>query len=693
MTRSQAGDAARALTAKLTVEECCFELRYDAKAIPDHGIPEYNYWNEALHGVARAGTATVFPQAIALGAGFDTTLVREVADAISTEGRAKYNYSQAHGDRGIYKGLTFWSPNINIFRDPRWGRGHETYGEDPYLTARLGVAFVKGLQGEGDTLKAAACAKHYAVHSGPEAIRHEFDAVVSQKDLWETYLPAFEALVKEAGVEAVMGAYNAVFGEPACGSKYLLTEILRDKWGFDGHVVSDCWAISDFHLHHKVTATPRESAAKALNAGCDLNCGNTFLHLLGAYEDGLVTEEAIRTATARVLTTRFRLDILGDEGSEFDALPFEENDSPKHRELADNAALETCVLLKNDGILPLKQEKLKSIAVIGPNADSRAPLVGNYHGTPGEYITVLEGIRRVADAGIRVNYAEGCHLYRGATDFLVENDNLLAEALAAAENSDLTVLVLGLDETIEGEEGGHDSTGAFTEGENPAAFGGYFDTDGISQGGDKLDLRLPKPQRRLLEALTAVGKPIVLVLMAGSAMDLRCADVHCKAILDAWYPGGRGGLAVAKLLFGEASPCAKLPITFYKSTDDLPEFTDYAMANRTYRYYKGEVLFPFGHGLTYGDCKVVKWTQNGQTLTVDVTNKGGADTKDVLQVYIKCNSPCAPPNPVLCAFVKPFIKAGETLKLNVELPDNYNTVVDDSGNRAACGDYELTLRF
>ncbi|MDR0858658.1 MAG: glycoside hydrolase family 3 C-terminal domain-containing protein [Oscillospiraceae bacterium] len=693
MTRSEAKIKAAALTAKLTVEECCFELRYDARAIPDKGIPEYNYWNEALHGVARAGTATVFPQAIALGAGFDAELVREIADAISTEGRAKYNYSQAHGDRGIYKGLTFWSPNINIFRDPRWGRGHETYGEDPYLTSRLGVAFVKGLQGEGDTLKAAACAKHYAVHSGPEAIRHEFDAVVSKKDLWETYLPAFEALVREAGVEAVMGAYNAVYGEPACGSKFLLTEILREKWGFDGHVVSDCWAISDFHLNHKVTATPRESAAKALNAGCDLNCGNTFLHLLGAYEDGLVTEDAIRQATTRVLTTRFRLGILGGEGSEFDAIPFEANDSAKHRELADRAALETCVLLKNDGILPLKTSALKSIAVIGPNADSRTPLVGNYHGTPGEYVTVLDGIRRVAEESIRVNYAEGCHLYRGATDFLVENDNLLAEALATAENSDLTVLVLGLDETIEGEEGGHDSTGGFTEGENPAAFGGYFDTDGISQGGDKKDLRLPKSQRRLLEALSATGKPIVLVLMAGSAMDLRCADENCAAILNAWYPGGRGGLAVAKLLFGEASPCGKLPITFYKSTDDLPEFTDYAMANRTYRYYKGEVLYPFGFGLTYGNCAVTGWTRSGNTLTVDAVNAGSAATKDVLQVYVKCNSPYAPPNPVLCAFAKPYLKAGETKTLTLELPENFNTVVDDDGNRILSGSYELFVKF
>ncbi|MDR2606206.1 MAG: glycoside hydrolase family 3 C-terminal domain-containing protein, partial [Oscillospiraceae bacterium] len=575
-----AKEKAQELVAKMTPEEICFQLRYDSKAIERLGIPAYNYWNEALHGVARAGTATSFPQAIALAAMFDEELLFQAADTISTEGRAKYNAASARGDRDIYKGLTFWSPNINIFRDPRWGRGHETYGEDPYLTAALGVAFVKGMQGYGETLKTAACAKHYAVHSGPEHLRHEFNAVVSQKDLWETYLPAFEALVRDAGVEAVMGAYNAVFGEPACGSTLLLTEILREKWGFDGHVVSDCWAIADFHNHHKVTATPRESAAKALKAGCDLNCGNTYLHLMGALEDGLITEEQLREAAVRVITTRFRLGILGDEGSEYDSVPFDANDSPANRAVADKTALESMVLLKNDGILPLNKSKLKKIAVIGPNADSRAPLKGNYYGTSSEYITVLEGIRRVAGDDVRVHYAEGSHLYRGASEFLTGRDNRLAEALAAAEDADLTVLVLGLDETIEGEEGfsGADDF-AFDVGGNDFDQRAYFDADGTTQGGDKKDLNLPKPQRELLNAIIKTGKPVVLVLMAGSALDLRAADGGCNAILNAWYPGGRGGLAVAQILFGEASPCGKLPITFYNSNDDLPDFLDYSMVN------------------------------------------------------------------------------------------------------------------
>ena len=404
MNRKNARKKAEELVSNMTVEEKASQLRYDAPAIKRLGIPAYNWWNEALHGVARAGTATVFPQAIGMAASFDEELIHQMGAVIAEEGRAKYNAASKQEDRDIYKGLTFWSPNVNIFRDPRWGRGHETYGEDPFLTSRLGVAYVKGLQGDGETMKAAACAKHYAVHSGPEELRHEFDARVSQKDLEETYLPAFEALVKEGHVEAVMGAYNRVNGEPCCGSKTLIEKKLRQDWNFEGHFVSDCWAIRDFHENHMVTSTPMESAAMALNAGCDLNCGNTYLHVLNAFHNGLVTEEAITEAAVRLFTTRYLLGLF--DGSEYDDIPYTKVECKEHLEIAHRAALESIVLLKNENqILPLKKENLHTIGVIGPNADSRSALIGNYHGTSSEYVTVLEGIRRYVNDDIRILYS------------------------------------------------------------------------------------------------------------------------------------------------------------------------------------------------------------------------------------------------------------------------------------------------
>ena len=391
MNREIARKKAEELVAKMTLEEKASQLKYDAPAIPRLQIPAYNWWGEGIHGVARAGTATVFPQSIALAATFDEELLKNVASSTATEGRAKYNEYTKQNDRDIYKGLTFWSPNVNIFRDPRWGRGHETYGEDPYLTSRLGVSYVKGLQGDGEYLKAAGCAKHFAVHSGPEAIRHEFDAVANPKDMEETYLPAFEALVKEADVEAVMGAYNRTNGEPCCGSKMLMEDILRKKWGFKGHYVSDCWAIRDFHENHMVTKTPAESAALAINTGCDLNCGNTYLHILNAYEQGLVSEETITESAVRLFTTRYLLGLF--DKTEYDQIPYDVVECAEHIELADRATLESVVLLKNNGILPINKTAVKKIGVIGPNANSRAALVGNYHGTSSEYVTVLEGIQ------------------------------------------------------------------------------------------------------------------------------------------------------------------------------------------------------------------------------------------------------------------------------------------------------------
>ena len=448
MTREEARKRASELVEQMTVEERVGQLRYEAPAIERLGIPAYNWWGEGLHGVARAGTATVFPQAIGIAAAFDEELTGKIGECVATEGRAKYNEYSAHNDRDIYKGLTFWSPNVNIFRDPRWGRGHETYGEDPYLTSRLGVAFVKGLQGDGEVMKAAACAKHFAVHSGPEALRHEFNAKADPKDMEETYLPAFEALVKEAHVEAVMGAYNRTNGEPCCGSETLIRGILRGKWNFEGHFVSDCWAIRDFHEHHMVTATPEQSAAMALNAGCDLNCGVTYLHLLEALKQGLVTEESITEAAVRLFTTRFLLGLFDE--SEYDNLDYEVVECAEHIALADRAARESIVLLKNDGILPLNVDKLKTIGVIGPNADSRKPLVGNYHGTSSEYITVAEGIRDHVGGKVRVLFSEGCGLFEDKTEALAFAGDRLAEARIVAEHSDVVVLCLGLDETLEG---------------------------------------------------------------------------------------------------------------------------------------------------------------------------------------------------------------------------------------------------
>ena len=411
ITHEEALERAREIVGKMTLQEKAEQLTYNAAANERLNIPRYNWWNEGLHGVARAGTATVFPQAIGLAAIFDDEFLEKVAEVVSTEARSKYNEFSKNDDRDIYKGITLWSPNVNIFRDPRWGRGQETYGEDPYLTSRLGVAFVKGLQGEGKYLKTAACAKHFAVHSGPEGVRHEFNAVTNNKDLYETYLPAFEACVKEADVESVMGAYNRTNGEPCCGSKTLLVDILRGKWSFKGHVVSDCWAIVDFHMNHKVTSTATQSAALAIKNGCDLNCGNVYLQMMLAYKEGLVSEEDITRATERLMATRIRLGMFNDD-CEYDEITYEVNDCKEHNKLSLEAARKSMVLLKNDGILPLDKSKIKSIAVIGPNADSKIMLSGNYYGTASKYTTILEGIHDEVGEDVRVYYSEGCHLYK-----------------------------------------------------------------------------------------------------------------------------------------------------------------------------------------------------------------------------------------------------------------------------------------
>jgi beta-glucosidase len=472
--------------------------------------------------------------------------------------------------------------------------------------------------------------------------------------------------VKEARVEAVMGAYNRTLGEPCCASGLLLADILRGEWGFDGHVVSDCWALRDIHEHHKVTNTAEESAALAIKAGCDLNCGSVYSSLMDAHDAGLVTDEEIRRAAVRLMTTRFKLGMLGGEGSEFDGIPFDAIDCPEHRALNVRAAEESAVLLKNDGLLPLSVENFARIAVIGPNADSRMALKGNYYGTGAQYITIAEGIRDYCGDRARVYYAEGSKLAAPSSDFISLPNDLLAEAVATAKNCDLTVLVLGLDETIEGEE------------MMMGSFGNGFE-------GDKADLSLPECQTELLRAVIATGRPIALILAAGSAIDLREAHAapNVRAILDAWYPGALGGAAVARLLFGEVSPCGKLPVTFYNSCDDLPAFEDYSMENRTYRYFKGDVLYPFGYGLTYGDVYVetASYDYERKTVIATVRNVGAVSTKDVIQVYIKADSPFAPANPRLCAFVKIPMLPGETRILRIPLPDDAFTVVNDDGER------------
>ena len=660
MNRAEAKKKAEALVAQMDVMEAAAQLSYDAPAIDRLNIPEYNWWNEALHGVARAGVATSFPQAIGIAASFDPELVQRLGDIAATEGRAKYNALSEKGDRDIYKGLTFWSPNINIFRDPRWGRGHETYGEDPFLTAQLGKAYIRGLQGDGEYLKSAACAKHFSVHSGPEAERHWFNAVPSKKDMNETYLPAFKAAVMEADVESVMGAYNAVNGYPACGSPELLQDYLRNQWNFQGHVVSDCWAIRDFHENHHFTDTPAESSAAALKAGTDLNCGCTYRCLLTALAQKLITEEDIRRAAVRLFTTRYLLGIMDGQHTEFDEIPYSVLECREHLAAANEAAEKGIVLLKNNGILPLKKEQLKTIGVVGPNANSRVALIGNYHGTSSRYITVLEGIQDEVGDDVRVLYAEGSHLFKDRVENLGRPSDRIAEACVVADHSDVVVLVLGLDETLEGEEG---------------------DTGNADASGDKMSLLLPQGQRDLAKAVLDTGKPVILCLMAGSAIDVSEIADRAAAVVQLWYPGARGGRAAADILFGKRSPSGKLPVTFYYNAalEEMPAFTDYSMRNRTYRYYTGKPLYPFGYGLTYGRTCVVSMTADKTAATVTVRNDG-VSTEDVLQLYLKdMASTDAPENPILCGFRRISLAQGEEKEIVIPLNPDAFRVCNEAG--------------
>lgn len=658
------------LVSKLNLVEKASQMLHGTPAISHLGVPAYNWWNECLHGVARAGVATVFPQAIGLGAMWNATLMAKIAVVISDEARAKHHEFLRQGDHGIYKGLTYWTPNINIFRDPRWGRGHETYGECPYLTARLGVALCKGMQGDDPKyLKLVATPKHFAVHSGPEGLRHSFDAIASQKDLRETYLPAFHACITEAKAYSIMGAYNRTNGEVCCGSQTLLVDILRKEWGFEGYVVSDCWAIKDFHENHKVTATWEESAALAIKAGCDLNCGCTFEHLPQAVEQGLLTEAEIDVCLKRLYRARMLLGMFDPpEMVPYASIPYEVNACDAHRQVALQAARESIVLLKNDRqTLPLRTD-IKSIAVIGPNANSDEVLLANYFGIPTNPVTPLEGIRAAVSKQTQVLYTDGCKLTGMTTDGLGRAGNL-SEALSIAKRADVVVLCLGLSAEIEGEQG---------------------DVSNSEAAGDKVDLNLTGLQERMMEEIVALGKPTVLVLMAGSPMSITWAQDHVDAIVEAWYPGETGGTAIADVLFGKVSPAGRLPLTFPKSLADVPTFTDYSMKGRTYRYLETEPLYPFGYGLSFTrfEYKNLAVSQSeleaGQSLEVTVTvkNVGSCDGDEVVELYLKdLESSCVVPQYDLRGFKRLFLKQGAAEQVSFTLTEKDLSLIDLDGKR------------
>jgi beta-glucosidase len=669
---------AEELVEQMTLEEKVFQTLHSAPAIKRLGINSYNWWNEALHGVARAGVATVFPQAIGMAATFDEEVMKEVGEVVSTEGRAKFNIQQKYMDTDIYKGLTFWAPNVNIFRDPRWGRGHETFGEDPYLTSRLGVSFIKAMQGDGEYMKTAACAKHFAVHSGPEDIRHSFDAKVSLQDMHETYLPAFKACVEEAEVETVMGAYNRTNGEPCCGSKTLLQDILRKEWGFKGHVTSDCWAIKDFHEFHKVTSGPVESVSLAMNNGCDLNCGNIFIYLKQAVEEGFVKEERLNEAVANLLVTRMKLGLFEEKGKvSFDQIDYDQVDSKEHKAFNKEVSKKTLVLLKNeDSLLPLSKDSIKTIGVIGPNANNRRALVGNYEGTASEYVTVLEGIQEYVGDAARVYYSEGCHLCKEQMSGLGGKNDRLSEVKAVCDQSDVLIACMGLDSGLEGEEG--------DEGNEYAS-------------GDKPHIQLPGLQEDILKVMVESGKPVILIVLSGSALAISYADENVPAIVQGWYPGAQGGRAIAELLFGEFSPEGKLPITFYRSTDELPDFTDYSMKNRTYRYMKQKALYPFGYGLSFTNIELTDVSvdntsiskEQGSIITVVARNNGKMAGGETIQVYIKCEKD-GTPNASLKAVRKIHLQPGQEDKVVISLqPEDFGVYDEEAYLRIYQGDYKV----
>ena len=645
---------AEALLKELTLEEKVSLMMDTSQPVERLGIKKYNWWNEALHGIARNGLATVFPMPIGLAATFDAEAVHDMFVTVSDEARAKNTKAAAEGSYERYEGLTVWTPNINIFRDPRWGRGIETYGEDPYLTATLGVEVVKGLQclGEDEKYdKMHACAKHFAVHSGPEWNRHTFNAEnIKPRDLYETYLPAFEALVKDAQVKEVMCAYNRFEGDPCCDSDQLLIKILREEWDYQGIVVSDCWAISDFYREensHKTHPDSASASAAAVLSGTDLECGNSYLSLVDGVKRGLIKESDIDVSVKRLLKARYELGEMDDPKEvSWTKIPFSVVASKEHHEQALEMARKTMTLLQNkNNILPLKRGG-KTFALVGPNANDSIMQWGNYNGFPSHTITMLEGIQKAIAEDDKLIHVPGCSWVKGESN--------IPQTLAQVKDADVIIFAGGISPQLEGEEMGVDLPGF--------------------RGGDRTDIELPAIQRQLLKALKAAGKKIVLVNYSGSPIGLEPETQSCDAILQAWYPGQAGGQAVAEVLFGDYNPAGRLPVTFYKNVDQLPDFEDYNMTGRTYRYFQGEPLFPFGHGLsyttfTYGDVQLPASAKDDETIKicVPVTNSGKMDGDEIVQVYIKKQSDTEGPIKALRAFKRVHIPAGQTIQVELEL--------------------------
>jgi beta-glucosidase len=640
-TRLPHPQRADSLIALLTIDEKINLLLYNNDGVERLGIPKYNWWNEALHGVARAGRATVFPQAIAMAATFNDDLIYKVADAISDEARAKYNSAIKNNIRAQYLGLTFWSPNINIFRDPRWGRGHETYGEDPHLSGSIGSSFVKGLQGNDPTyFKTVACAKHFAVHSGPEPIRHEFNAVVNENDLRNTYLPAFKKLVTDAKVGGIMCAYNRMDSLPCCTGKFLLQDILRDEWNFKGYVVTDCWALDDIFRYHKFVKTDEEAAAMAIKANVNVECGNTLKALKGALAKGMVTEKEVDAALKINLEILFKLGLFDPhEKNPYSKINESVINSAAHRALARKTAVESIVLLSNkNNTLPLTK-KIKHILVTGPNADVNNVLMANYNGNSANCISFLEGITGQVSASTIVSYNQGCSL----------TDTVMQDAFWQINDADAVVAVLGLSPLLEGENG---------------------DAYLSQAGGDKKDIKFPYAQLKYLQLLRAkTTKPLIVVLTTGSAIELEEVEKIADAVVLAWYPGEEGGNAVADILFGNSNPAGRLPITFYRSTDDLPPFEDYSMKKRTYRYFTGKPTHPFGFGLSYTGFSYSFESKNNdqQEFRIKITNTGKFDGDEVIQMYLRKNGDPARPLKELKGYARVHIRKGmsKTVKLTL----------------------------
>ena len=649
----------------MTLDEKVKLMIYDSPAIERLGIKSYNWWNEALHGVARNGNATVFPMPIGMAASFDTQLLEQIFTAISDEGRIKWNIARENNDEQMwYKGLSYWTPNINIFRDPRWGRGMETYGEDPYLTSQLGMAVVRGLQGEREEdgqIKAMACAKHFALHSGPEWARHSFNAVAPERDVWETYLPAFKDLVMKSKVDQVMFAYNRIFGFPAGANERFMRDILEKEWGFDGIVVSDCWAVKDFYVGHKWAKSAAEAAAAAVKTGMDLECGSAMPKIHDAIRQGLITEAELDQSVIKLMEYRYRMGDMGD-GSKWNDMPREKLCSPEHAALALKMAHESIVLLENEGILPLKKDE--KVLLMGPNAADSVVMWGNYNGYPLHTISILEGLEA---RGANVTYLPGVPYIAGLTTEAVigdvaskasydENNTTFAydKVVRAAEGFQTIIFAGGLISSLEGEEL-------------------HINAPGF-KGGDRTSIELPEVQREMIKALKKAGKRIILINLSGSAMALKPESENCDAILQAWYAGESGGKAIADILYGDVNPSGKLPLTFYTDDSQLTDYESYEMKGRTYRFFEGKPLYPFGHGLSYttfhyGKGKITKSKDGKMQLEVKVKNTGTRDGEDVLQLYVNRPDDNQGPIKTLRGYKRFALKAGEQANITIPIDE------------------------